>query len=454
MLHATALLVLEKEGTFLVVKRNNVTWRGMWCFPGGHMDAGETPFEAAMREGAEEVGSVSLEARPFARFKHGVPPGERGGLPAHEHDCSVFRGELVGDVELSEENSEYRWVALGEMKNMETTEYTKMAVKAMGSHGNAFNALGQKSSMKEASGYGKTILFGEHFVVYGIPSIAAAISSKTTATAAKDKAPGVKIDDRRPETPGYKKEKSGQQTQSLALMLKAMGINPDEPIKITLAGDLVAASGMGASAASCVAMTRALASYMNRPMTDEEINAVAFEGEKGYHGTPSGVDNSVSTFGGLIWFKKGQPNIIEKINVKDLMEIIIADTGLTTDTAKAVEGVRQRKEAEPERYGKLFKSAEDLAARARKALEAYDLRETGRLMSENHRLLQQIGVSCKELDRLVDVALKNDAFGAKMTGSGLGGNIVALTPGKELQEKVAKAIEKEGFKVIRTKIGV
>jgi len=452
MLHETVLLALENEGKFLLVKRNNRTWHDMWCFPGGHTECNETARQAGLREGMEEVGEVSLEAQPFARFTHPVPPGEKG-RPTHEHDCSVFMGKVIGNVELSKENSEYRWATPDEMERMEITDYTKMAVEAMGTHGNVFNSREQKSSMKEAVGFGKTIIFGEHFVVYGVPSIAAAIGTKTMAKASKHSGRGVTIDDQRPETPGYKTEKAEQQTQALGLILKAMDISKDEPIKITLAGDLVAASGVGASAASCVAVARALAAYKGVRKTDEEINAIAFEGEKGYHGTPSGVDNSVSTFGGLIWFVKGQPNVIERIRMKAPFEIVIADTGLTTNTTKAVDGVRQRKTEEPERYGRLFRSAEELANKAKKALETYDLKETGRLMNENHMLLQQIGVSCKELDHLVDVAMKNGAYGAKMTGSGLGGNIVALTPGNELQDKVAKAIETAGFKVLRTSVG-
>ena len=91
--------------------------------------------------------------------------------------------------------------------------------------------------------------------------------------------------------------------------------------------------------------------------------------------------------------------------------------------------------------------------KARRALENYDLKAVGEYMNENHRLLQEIEVSCKELDFLVDLAREHGALGAKMTGGGLGGNMVALTPGTELQEKVAQAIEKEGFDVLRTRIG-
>ncbi|MGD9131740.1 MAG: hydroxymethylglutaryl-CoA reductase, partial [Candidatus Bathyarchaeota archaeon] len=90
----------------------------------------------------------------------------------------------------------------------------------------------------------------------------------------------------------------------------------------------------------------------------------------------------------------------------------------------------------------------------RKALEEFDLRKVGELMDENHRLLQEIEVSCKELDYLVDLARKQGAFGAKMTGGGGGGCMLALTPGKDLQEAVAAAMEDEGFKVLRTKIGI
>ena len=99
-------------------------------------------------------------------------------------------------------------------------------------------------------------------------------------------------------------------------------------------------------------------------------------------------------------------------------------------------------------------TARELAQQARKALEANDLEAVGRLMDKNHELLQSIEVSSGDLDFLVDVARQNGALGAKMTGGGLGGYMVALTPGEDIQEKVAKAMEKVGFEVLRTKIGV
>lgn len=308
--------------------------------------------------------------------------------------------------------------------------------------------------MGKGSGFGKVILFGEHFVVYGVPSIVSAIDRVTTATVESSKGEGWSIDDNRKATPGYKEEKLEQQKDSTDRILKAAGIElTRNHIKITLRGDLVAASGIGASAASCAAIARALSDEFSLGLSDERINELAYEGEKGYHGTPSGIDNTAATYGGLIWFIRGEPNVIERMKLREPVEIVMGNTGLVADTKAAIAGVRKRKEKNPERYDKLFKEAEDLAQGARKALESYDLKAVGEYMDENHRLLQEIEVSCKELDLLVDLAREQGALGAKMTGGGLGGNMVALTPGEKLQEKVAHAMKKEGFDVLRTRIG-
>ena len=308
--------------------------------------------------------------------------------------------------------------------------------------------------MGKGSGFGKVILFNEHFTVYGIPSIVSAIDRATTATVEPFGGTGWVIDDQRKATPGYKEEKLEQQKDSTERILKAAGIDTTQnPIKITLEGDLVAATGVGASAASCTAIARALSDEFNLGLSDDRINELAYEGEKGYHGTPSGIDNTAATYGGLIWFVRGTPNVIERMNLERPIEIVMGNTGLVADTKAAVAGVRERKEKYPEKYGEIFKEAEGLAHKARKALESYDLKAVGKLMDEDHKLLQEIEVSCRELDFLVDLAREQGAIGAKMTGGGLGGNMVALAPGKDLQEKVAKVMEKEGFEVLRTKVG-
>ena len=302
----------------------------------------------------------------------------------------------------------------------------------------------------EGIGFGKVILFNEHFVVYNVPAIASAIGMKTSASI-EHAGKLILIDDRK-ETLGYKKEKLEQQKESLKRIMGAAGIE-NRDIKIILGGDLIASSGIGASAASCVAIARALSEYFNLYFSDNRINELAYEGEKGYHGTPSGIDNTASTYGGLVWFKKSKPNLIERLDIQSPVEIVIANTGIVADTSRVVAGVRERKEKNPEKYNKIFNEAEKLVYDARKALERFDLKTVGALMDENHKLLQEIGVSCKELDFLVNLANDRGAYGAKLTGGGAGGNMIALTPGKEVQENVASAMEKEGFTVLRTTIG-
>lgn len=304
-------------------------------------------------------------------------------------------------------------------------------------------------------GFGKVILFNEHFVVYGIPAIASAIGARTTALVEKRAGSGVEMIDDRPETEGYKAEKLGQQKESLDKMLKFMNIDTEHnAFRITLGGDLMAASGVGASAASCAAIARAFSDELHLNYSDEKVNEIAFEGEKGYHGTPSGIDNTAATFGGLIWYKReGSSQVMERMKLRNPVEVVMGNTGITADTRVVVGGVKERREKEPEKYARIFEAAQQLVQASRKLLEEFNLERLGANMNENHALLQQIGVSCSELDTLVDLARESGAIGAKMTGTGQGGYMVALTPGKQLQERVANAIERKGLQALRTTIG-
>ena len=311
--------------------------------------------------------------------------------------------------------------------------------------------------MGRGAGFGKVILFGEHFVVHGVPGIVSAIDSTADAEV-KKKGEGITVNDERKGAKGYAAKKRTQQKESIERMLKTMGINPKKAsLEIWLGGNLPGFSGIGASAASSVAIARAIAKEFEMDLSDGRINEAAYEAEKAYAGKPSGIDNTAATYGGLIWFKKnlsGGPNTIEKLNIREPVEIVIGNTGIVADTKEMVAGVAARKKNNPEKYNPLFKQAEDVAFTARKAIEEYDVKKVGRLMNENHHLLRKIEVSCKELDYLVTLAREQGAFGAKITGGGGGGCMVALTPREELQEAVATAMEKEGFKVLRTKIGI
>jgi mevalonate kinase len=309
--------------------------------------------------------------------------------------------------------------------------------------------------MGKGSGYGKVILFGEHFVVHGVPGIVSAIDSSTDAIVTKAEN-GLTIKDERKTAKGYSEEKRLQQIESIERMLIAMKLDPKMPLDIWIGGSLPGFSGLGASAASSVAIARAISEELNLALSDERINQIAYEAEIAYAGNPSGIDNTAATFGGLMWFKKnpaGGPDFVERLDVQGQIEIVICSTGKVANTKAMVEGVAERKKANSTKYDALFNQAESLAVAGRKALEADNLSEVGELINKNHKILQEIGVSSVELDHLVDVARKQGAIGAKLTGGGGGGCMVALTPGENLQTKVANAFKAEGLEVLTTKIG-
>ena len=310
--------------------------------------------------------------------------------------------------------------------------------------------------MGKGSGFGKVILFGEHFVVHGVPGIVSAIDSSTDAEV-KKAAKGINVRDERKTAKGYSEEKRLQQLESIERMLKAMGIDPKIALDIWVGGTLPGFSGLGASAASSVAIARAIAQELGMKISNEKINQVAYEAEKAYAGNPSGIDNTAATYGGLMWFKKnmgGGPDKVEPLSIKEPVEIVIGSTGKVANTKAMVEGVAERKLKNPQKYNQIFKRAEELAYEGRAALDFFNLKKIGDLMNENHRLLQEIEVSSKELDFLVELARKQGAIGAKLTGGGGGGCMVALTPGKELQGKVASAFKTAGYDFLATKIGV
>ncbi len=311
--------------------------------------------------------------------------------------------------------------------------------------------------MGTGKGYGKTILFGEHYVVYGLPAIASALGSYTTSEVKVVEGKGWTVDDQRPATPGYKKKKFNEAMQSIANVIEYLEVDVvTQKLEISFAGDLIAASGVGASAAQCTSLARALNDTFNLNLDDEKINEAAYEGEKAYHGTPSGIDNTASTYGGLIWFVKnlsGGKNTMDLLQSPKKMPLVIGNTGITASTTEVVADVRRLKEENPKKFDQIFNDYKSLAAEAKKALIEGNITEVANLMNQNHKLLQEITVSGKINDKLVSLALKNGAIGAKMTGTGRGGLVIALTENKDIQEKVAKAIEKEGFDAWKTLIG-
>jgi len=354
-------------------------------------------------------------------------------------------------------------------------------------------------------GYGKIILFGEHFVVHGLPAVAAALDLKThTQITANDFEKSscnnlVLIDDR-PKAPGFVPSKSAQYklvcenilnffqnfchpvASAVALRegweldsgLSAIATSNDgrrlesmdyyhlkqRNFTVTFSGNLpVTCGGIGSSAAFAVSFVRAVNTKFNLGLSDELINQAAYLVEQAVHGTPSGIDNTTAVFGGVIKFCM-QKSVSEftpaflysKFKILKPIEIVIIDSGKQTDTKNAIAVVSEFIQKNRAQSDKIFEQYKDIFNLGINALENSNLEKLGMCMNKNHRLLQELGVSCPELDEIIHKAQSLGALGAKLTGTGLGGLVVALTPGVELQDRVANYFERDGYFVMKSKI--
>ena len=309
--------------------------------------------------------------------------------------------------------------------------------------------------MGRGTGFGKTILIGDQFVLRGVPAIVSSIPYETVATVERIDGGGWILEDNRVEVPGYKESKRQQQIKSINRILEVMNIDVRKnPIKITFGGTLLAGSGVGASAASCVSLARALNEEFNHGLSIDEINQVAWEGEFAYHGTPSGVDNTASCYGGLMLYQlKDDQKIIERVQVMRPIEVVLGNSGVTADTSALDSFVDKEKERDSALFSTRLKTIRAQALEVKKGLGINDLEKVGAIMSENHKILIDMGLSHEKLIYLCNLAFEKGALGAKLTGGGMGGYMVALTPGKDLQKRVASTIEREGFAVIRATVG-
>jgi mevalonate kinase len=309
--------------------------------------------------------------------------------------------------------------------------------------------------MARGSAFGKTILIGDQFVLRGVPAIVSAIPFETVAEVERIDGEGWILEDNRVEVPGYKEKKKEQQVISINRILEVMNIDVKKtPLKITYGGTLLAGSGVGASAASCVSLARALNEDFNLGYSIEEINKVGWEGEFAYHGIPSGVDNTASTYGGILFYQvKDGEKSFDRIITKKPLQIVLGNSGITADTAALDGFLVKEEEKNPGLFSARLKTITAQAYELRKGLETGDLEKVGAIMTENHKILIEMGLSHEKLIYLCDIAIEKGALGAKVTGGGRGGYMAALTPGEDIQDAIASAMEKEGYKVIRVTIG-
>ena len=305
--------------------------------------------------------------------------------------------------------------------------------------------------------YGKNILIGDQFVLNGVPAIVSALPFRTeTKVERLPEGSDLIIEDNRTEVPGYIQKKAAKCRLSYERMLDHMGIDyKKNPLKITVGGDLLAGSGVGASAAISVSFGRACNDEFNLGMDIVEQNFIGYQGEFPYHGEPSGVDNTASSFGGIMMYQiRDGKKMYERVRPAKPIYVVLANSGVTYDTALMDAEIEAliKKDASFF-YKRLNKTAEQVHMR-RVALEAGDYEAVGEIMTANHQLLIELNMSHERLIELCDRSIKMGAYGAKLTGGGRGGYMVALVKDQDMQQKIAGTFEKEGVPVIAAQLGL
>ncbi|HKY40037.1 MAG TPA: mevalonate kinase [Polyangiaceae bacterium] len=289
-------------------------------------------------------------------------------------------------------------------------------------------------------GNGKTVLLGEHAVVYGIPAIAAGISLGATARAEPAQASSIRIAERSAR-PGDGSE-LGRAFEQLCGALRV------RPYRVEVEVDLPLGSGLGGSAAIGVAVARALLAASAEPETGARVLQAAAVWERVFHGNASGVDAAAAYFGTCIWFTKAYGP--EPIRVKTPLRLALCLAGPPASTKQMVESVRQLGERKPDLLGKSLAGIESLVKNAKLCIEAGDLSSLGQLMNLNQMLLSGLFLSTPEIERACAVAREAGALGAKLTGGGGGGAVIAL--GQESVAAIESAFRAEGFTAFSAEI--
>ncbi len=296
----------------------------------------------------------------------------------------------------------------------------------------------------DASACGKVILLGEHAVVYGRPALAAPMCGRRAWARAEPLPEGsgcwieavdigetVRLAAAPPEHP---------LALAVRLALAHLGL-PEPDLRLTLRSEIPIAGGLGSGAAVSAALVRVIFRWSGRPAEPEVVSALVYEVEKRHHGTPSGIDNTVIAYERPIRFVRGQPPVW--LSIARPIPLVIADSGVPSLTRETVAAVRAGWERDPARYERLFDAIAELVEEAERCLASGQVDRLGPLLDANHRLLGELGVSSPLLDRLAQVAREAGALGAKLTGGGRGGHLIALTP-PERAEAVAQALRAAG----------
>ncbi len=380
---------------------------------------------------AELMAAVGL-AQNFAALRALASSGIQGGhMRLHARSVAAAAGapgEVLDEVVA-------RLLDSGEVKSWKAAEILAELEPDPGSE-----------EVFEVSSAGKIILFGEHAVVYGHHAVAIPIGGAVQATAA----PGDR--DTTLSIPDWGLQRvigsndSGGVDALINTVMQQLGV-ADSGFTIRIRTVLPPAMGLGASAAIAVAVTRAVALCSGIDVDDCRVNDIAYECEKLAHGTPSGIDNAVSCFNTPMLFRNEGGLHIQKLALQQGPPLVVGFSHDVGATREQVTGVRHRYELRPQYYDAVFGQINDLGIEGAKALQTLEYDKLGLMMNICHGLLNAIQVSTPDLEKMVSIARENGATGAKLTGAGGGGSMVALCPGTE--EQVSAALRRAGYRTLQ-----
>jgi hydroxymethylglutaryl-CoA reductase len=354
----------------------------------------------------------------------------------HARSVAVLAG--VPDLLFDEVVS--KMVASGEIKAWKAKE---LANEAASKGVESIDSFADDAAIGSAAG--KVILLGEHAVVYGRHALALPLADAVTV-AVKESKNGMSL-----AVPGWNLFQSWQAEDNLSgaaavvdLVVRELGVE-DRDFEIHVKSDIPIGMGLGSSAAFAVAVIRAFSALLKINSTDEAINELAFQCEEIAHGTPSGIDNHVATFARPVLFHKGDRKHVEVIDLLETPPLVIASSGSRGVTKDIVAAVRKRYEKNQGLFTRVFDDIDSISLEGVSALKNRDYEQLGSLMNVCHGLLNAIQVSTPELEQMIEVARRAGAAGAKLTGAGGGGSIVALCPDKV--SAVAAALRDAGCHV-------
>ncbi len=303
---------------------------------------------------------------------------------------------------------------------------------------------------------GKIILFGEHAVVYGYAAIAIAVElrAKCTIVPSLSKNPSILTPDLFPN-----KSFTINKDTSLPSSLRAIEFVIREMLpskkrtqypRIEITSEIPPSAGLGSSAAVAVSLISSLHAFLNINSNLDEINRMAFEAEKIIHGSPSGIDNTISTFGGGIYYEN---EVKRKILIDDKScFFVIVNSLIPRNTKDVVEKVKQRRDKNKQEIDQIYEEIQSISTQGEMSLKKGDHERIGTLMSENQNLLEKLGVGHPELTKIIRLVDKHDALGRKLTGAGEGGCIVALFDDYQKTQQAINTLKEKGFQAFITNI--